>query len=333
MINPERLREELKSRDAHPVYLLLGENRGDKMDFVDELRAKVLSGSSDPSLAVTVFHGDDTPPEKIVENLRTYSFFTEERIVIVHGVDRLSTLKPLGSYVERPNDDVVLILLTEKKSLPRAFTGMVDNVGRSCIFWPFFGNQSAEWIRKELKNLDIGVTPNALGFIVDMTGGGKSELKNQLDILQNYVERGETLTLERAREITAALKELNVFDLVNVMFVRESGEILRVFRRLIENGEDLVKIHYFCSREIHRLYRCHTMSESGLSFDQIARKLKLRKLEAARIRSVLKRMSTEFFSSLFNELASLDSTIKTRPKAVARVSYEIFLAGLGGRDA
>jgi DNA polymerase-3 subunit delta len=333
MTKPDRLIGELKSGKLHPVYLLLGENRGEKMDFVEALKEAALPSREDASLALTVFFGDEVAPERILENLRTYSFFAEKRVVIVHDVDRLGSLDSLSSYLEQPNEDAVLVLLTDRKSLSKGFTDRVDGIGRSCTFWPLFREQSVGWVKSALKNIDIEVTPDAIGFIADMTGGGTSELKNQLEILQNHMDRGETLTLEKARAITASLKELSVFDLANSLFVRESGEILRLFRRLIENGEDLVKIHYFCSREIHRLYRCFTLSKEGIPFQVLSQRVGLRKREAARTRGILGRVSEGVFSSIFKELALLDSTIKSRPRPVARVSYEIFLSGLGGRDA
>jgi DNA polymerase III delta subunit len=120
-----------------------------------------------------------------------------------------------------------------------------------------------------------------------------------------------------------------VFDLCNALFIKKSREILEIFRYLVNNGEDLVKILYFCGREVKKLLRAFSLMESGYNHADISRVLGFRKKESERIRVILKRISINTLRILFSRIAALDRTIKTSPKEISTVSFEKFLIGLG----
>jgi DNA polymerase-3 subunit delta len=339
MTRSDALFTELKKGTWFPLYLLLGEDEGAKSEFLDLLKRTLFGGEGrDPEGAVfretvsqgtTLYYGDEADPGAVVETLRTYSFFTRVRLVIVQDFDRLGDSRVLSAYLRNPNADAVLVLLSRKKSLSQGVQKQVERLGRAGVFWPMFRDRGERWLAREMQRLGIRAEDEAVSYLLDVSGMGKQELNNQLRHIGDYLDPGEVLTADKARDVLSTLYEHTVFDLAGALFVQEAPRILAIFDHLLDNGEEIARIHYFCSREIHRLYTCQALCLRGTRFPEVAREVGLRKMEAARVREVIGRVPPERFASLFADLAGLDYLIKTRPRGIARLAYEQFLSGVG----
>lgn len=329
MISSKKLFDELKGGNIFPAYMFLGEDRGAKDDFIQILKKKIFKSEDGRNINVSIFYGDEASAEEIIENLTTFSFFSDKKLIIVWNFDRLKNLKPLIEYVESPNTESILVLVTENKSAAKGTVDAVEKRGRACIFWPMFQNESVGWLNDKLKKLDIQAEPDAIKYIIELSGTSVNELRNQIECIANYLERGEGLSLEKAKNIVARLYNYTVFDLSSAIFVKKTGEILEIFRYLVDNGEALVKILYFCSRELKKILGAFALKEGGYDYYSINRTLGFRKKEAERIKTILRRISFQNLCNLYSRIAALDHTIKTSPKEISVMSFERFLIALG----
>jgi len=322
--------KELQRGNIHPVYLLLGDEKGRKDEFIQSLEQRLFGGieNNEKKLGTTIFYGDEADTAEIVENVTTYSFFTEKKIILVYDFDRLKNTKSIIEYVKTPNETAVLVLLSDKKSITKKISEAVEQNGRVCIFWPMFPHEGEKWLYDSLLQKGIKADREAVKWVVEVTGMGKNELSHQIQFITNYLEEGETLTLAQAKKVIAKLYDFTVFDLCNALFVKGPKDLLAIFRRLLDNGEDLVKLHFFCSREIQKLLTCYALKENGHNFSFITQKLNLRKKEAERVSGIVQRINMGIFCSLFSELNMLDYTIKTNPREIGRVAFERFLSGI-----
>jgi DNA polymerase-3 subunit delta len=329
MISRNGLLKELDEEKILPVYLLLGEDRGAKDEFVQLLKKFLFKSEDSRNVNVSYFYGDKTLTEDIIENLTTFSFFSDDKLTIVRDFDRLKNIKPILKYIESPNAKSILVLVSDKKSMAKGTISLIEKRGRVCVFWPMFQNESEQWIVNKLKKLGVKADRDAVKYIIEVTGTSTNELNNQTECIANYLNRGEALTIEKAKNIVARLYNYTVFDLCNALFIKKTKEILEIFRYLVNNGEDLVKILYFCGREVQKLLRAFSLMEGGYDHSDISRALGFRKKESERIRAILKRISINNLCALYSRIAALDRTIKTSPKEISTVSFERFLIGLG----
>jgi len=329
MMSQGKLFNELKSGKVFPVYLLLGEDIGAKDEFLQQLQKSLFNETDEKMVNVSVFYGDEAVSEEIIENLSTFSFFSVKKLVIVRDFERLKNLKLFSEYLESPNSDSVLVLISGKKSAPKNILNGVEKYGRMSIFWPMFQNESERWVTLELNKFGIRAEPDAVHYIIELSGTSRNELKGQVDCIVNYLDENEFLSLEKAKKIIASLNSYTVFDLCNALFVKRPGEILKIFRYLINNGEDLVKINYFCGRELRKLLEAYSLKNTGYDFYQISSTLGFRKKESERIGTILKKIDIDTFRTLYSSIASLDYTIKSNPKDISVVSFEKFLMALG----
>ncbi len=329
MVKQDVLFDELKKEIIYPVYLLLGEDTGSKDDFIGRLQAHLFKGDDKENVNISVYYGDEAAADDIIQNLSTFSFFMEKKLVVVKDFEKLKSPKLISVYLESPSGDVVLVLLTQNKSAPKDILSGVEKHGRACILWPMFQTESEAWIVAQLEAQGIKAEPEAVRYIVDVSGTTRNELYNQINCIVNYFARGEVITLEKAKNIVSKLNTYTVFDLCNALFVKPSGEILKIFRYLVNNGEDLAKINYFCNREIGKLLEAYALKLGGSTYSQISKSMGFRKKEAARVWSVLKKMELKILHRLYSSATSLDYTIKSKPKDLSIIAFERFLLALG----
>jgi len=329
MVQQEILFRELKNGKIFPQYLLMGEEEGSKGEFITMLQRQLFKDDNEKALNFTLYHGDEAETEQIIENLTTFSFFSPKKLIVVKKFDRLMSMKLLSDYLAAPSEGSVIILLTEKKSVPQNVTRAVEKHGRVCIVWPMFQNEGEKWIDSQLEAYGIQAKPDVISYLVEVTGTNKNELRSQLECIVNYVAEGEVLSLDTVKSIVAALNTYSVFDLCNALLVKPSVQIIKIFRYLVNNGEDLVKIIYFINRELGKILRAYAMKQSGYGFSQIERDMGFRKKESMRIRSIVDRIDIGLLTRLYTGASSLDQTIKSSSKDTSTVAFERFLLTLG----
>jgi DNA polymerase III delta subunit len=182
---------------------------------------------------------------------------------------------------------------------------------------------------QRLKERGIRTDGETLRYIVDVTGTALGDLTNQMETIANLLDRGGELDLETAKSVLSRIYTYTVFDLTASLFVKSPEEILSIFRQLLVNGEDLLKIAYFIGREVRKILDACSLKESGHSFDRVTELLGFKKREAARIAVIAQTVSIPFLRSLYAGLSALDYLIKTSPRELCLLHFERLLLGLG----
>jgi len=333
MIKQEMLFRELNDGKLFPLYLLLGEEEAVKEEFIGALQEKLFTDDDERLLNSTIYYGDEAEAERIVENLTTYSLVSPRKLVVVKDFDRMKSMRPMMEYLGSPASDSVLVLWTRKNSAQNDLLRAIEKNGRACIFWPMFQNEAEKWVEAQLDACGIDWDPEAVRYLLEVTGTDRNELRSQIECIVNFVAEGELLTLEKIKQVVALLNTYSVFDLCNSLFLKTTGEILRIFRYLLHNGEDLARISYFIGRELAKLLQAYAMQRSGNTFSQIRESLGFRKKESERIRTVLPKLDFGSLCGFYSGASSLDQIIKSSHKDVCVVAFEKYLATLGKQEA
>jgi DNA polymerase-3 subunit delta len=324
----EKILSELKRGKIYSTYCFLGEDHGSKEEVIARIKKKVFD-ESETDTGTTIFYGDDTNVSAIIEALTTASIFSRKNLVIVRAVDCLDDTKPLIDYMKSPAQSSVLLLVSEKNFVSKALENAVVKHGRLEIFWPMFQNEGEKWLVAKLKEYGIFIEPDAVKYIIELSGTRIDELNNQVEHIVNFLKEGENLTLEKASKIVSKLYRYTVFDLCNKLFVSSTRDILAIFRYLVTTGEEPVKIEYFISKEIRKLLKAYALAEDDHSFYQIERVLGFRKMESKRVQMILNKVPQGRIKRLYSRLVDLDYTLKSKPKEIGLYVFESLLMEAG----
>ena len=105
----QRLKEDIKNRAFHQLYLLYGEEDYLKKMYKNSLKQAVLEGSDD--INYSYFEGKDTDVLQIKETVETLPFFNDYRLVIVEDSGFFKSANTLADYLEdMPESSIVVFV-------------------------------------------------------------------------------------------------------------------------------------------------------------------------------------------------------------------------------
>ena len=108
----QRLKEDIKNRAFHQLYLLYGEEDYLKKMYKNSLKQAVLEGSDD--INYSYFEGKDTDVLQIKETVETLPFFNDYRLVIVEDSGFFKSANTLADYLEdMPESSIVVFVEKE----------------------------------------------------------------------------------------------------------------------------------------------------------------------------------------------------------------------------
>lgn len=326
MINKKKLFEELDRGQIFPAYLLLGEDDGGKEDFIILLQEKLFSGEEEQKLHTTIYHPDNCAFELVYGSLMTPSFFNTRNLVIIKDADKVSFVPKLLDEVNL--EDSVLVLTTRRFFYNKKVESFIEKIGRVCKFWEMFESTGIVWIKRELKRMGIEAEEDAVKYIIEVSGTGIDELRNQLYLIGNYLSEGEVLTLDKAREILSVMSRYSIFDLCRSIFVSDAHKIGEIYNYLVKQGEEPVKILFFVSKEIKKILQAFAMKIAGMSFQQISEEFDFKKMEKDRMGFILRNINIKYIKRLYQKLSELDAILKSNPKELSKIYLEGFLLKL-----
>ena len=173
-----------------PVFALFGDDGFLRREVLKEIRRAVLGPEGDPDLAVAIVQGESAALADVLDELRTLPFFSKRRLVIVEGADPFVSAhrKELESYVERPAERGVLVLLAKVWTSTTKLAKLVEKHGLAVECKGPSERQLAPWLVHLARSRDKAeLDPSAASLLIELVGPDVGLLANEVEKLSVYV--------------------------------------------------------------------------------------------------------------------------------------------------
>ena len=245
-------------RDLPPIVVLSGDAHFMKELFIRRF-VKTVFGASDPVLQR--FQG---PPQKlqlellplatVLDELRTPSFFSPYRVVVLDGADAFVAAhgESLLPFFDRGFSGGYLIaLLDEKLDGRKKFSRRLAEkaCGIECRQpfdrpppWetrtPAWNSELSHWIVERARGKSLEIDLETAFMLHERAGTDLAVLEEELEKLGTYVaaKRSGAITPESITAIVGEIRENSVFLLVDLFLEGRRREALREARRLFSSG-------------------------------------------------------------------------------------------------
>ncbi len=331
MENWNKYLKEVENGILYPVYLLAGEEKHEKEYFEDRLYV-AFSNSLDEGLEAErfLFYGDEVDFSDIENELYTFSFFNNKKFIVIRKAEGIFNYPGLLNYIKSPNTEFILVLETDKseKDLGKELVNAVKKVGRVVMFWiELYQSTIERWLIHEFKTAGINLDIETARYIINQTGMEKEKLKNQINIISNYLGENKDLTLPLVKSILSSVVNYSIFKLMDAIFFKNSAEVVNIFRSMLEDGENIVKLNSFMWQYFKKLLIARSYYEKGLLNNNI-KNLTNSKMERDRILKIVKKLSVKNLKIIISKIAKIDYTIKTNKKYIAEIQFERLLISI-----
>ena len=320
--------------------LLFGPDRG----LVKERAAaliQVLAPDVDPAFGATVLTADDlsADPARLMDELSAMSLLGGTRLVRLRldhersGAAIAKILKQIDAAPETVEAKLVIEAgdLTPRSSVRKAAEAARHIAAVSC--YPAGLRDRRRMVEDTLKDLGIGVTPDALDLWVPLLEGDHALARGEVEkmaLFKGYGrEPGARVTVEDVRALAAGAQGASIDPIIQDAMTGRVDSLDARYRRAVESKISPVAIHFSLQRHVLRLCEAAARMEGGDSALSAARSLRppvFRMMEDAFV-AQLGRWSPPALRSALSQCQAVERQLKSTG-APANALTEQLLFGL-----
>lgn len=308
-------------------YLILSK---DLITINDNIK-KILKKQKLTTDNIIKYDATETMLENVVEELNTYGFFVENKVVVFLSCDFLSSERKRSSiiqnedvlidYINNPNPQNTLIIIAEKlderkkinKLLREKFIVIEDNLNIE------------DKIRKNIDGYEMD--SNTINFLINYLNNDNERILNELNKLKIYKIDDKVITKDDIKSIV--VKDLNddIFSLINSIVKKDINKSLEIYKELISRGEDLSKIVITTVDQFRLIYKTKILINDGKGKDEITSMFKIHPYRVKLAMEESYNFTLEELKTYIIELGKIDISIKTGT-LTNNNPFEIFLLNI-----
>lgn len=267
--------DRIKKGNILPVYLLYGKEEFLIEDAINLLKDKTVQPDF-KDLNYHVFHIKDSDISSIISTCQTAPFISDKRVVIVKGIESISTSESseLVEYIKRPcnTTSLILVALTGKIEKGSNLFSELDKRNYMFAFNSMSEKELPQWIRTEIRKTGKDISDAAIGHLIETTGKELSDLKKEIEKLTLFAGNKKTIDISDAEMTVSDIKMSSIFNFTDSLGKKDIKESLMALGKIIKTkeGEEPLKILAMITRQFRILLKMKTLNKRNTPKNKIA---------------------------------------------------------------
>jgi DNA polymerase-3 subunit delta len=250
------------------LYLFNGEDTLKQKTLLERLKERVAE-LGDLTMNFQLLAAKELrQPAPLLDALNTLPFGSPKRLVVVREAEALS--KPLQealiSYINRPSDTTVLVLVAKKLPANGRLYKAISAYDRQAIIdcSPKKRSELPALIRGLAQKEGIDITTSAANLLIERVGTSTGSLNTEIGKLAAIVKAAGTGRIEDEDVVrnVVCLVEPKLWDLANALALRDAALCLRLVERM--HGYTAVGLFAQCVTRLREILTAITLKKRGL---------------------------------------------------------------------
>lgn len=305
-------------------YLIL---TNDKITLEDVI-SKIKNKNNLTNDSVIRFDLQENTVDQVIEELNTYSFLVDKKIVVVSSTETILNDKKsikdeekLIKYIDNINPLNSLILIANKiderkklvKSIKAKFIVVNNNI--SII----------DKIKASLE--DYNIDNKTINYLIKYLNNDNERIINELEKLKMYKLDTKIITIDDINTISIKEFDENIFSLINAINDKNIKKAFEIYNDLIERGEEMLKIVISVTDHFRLIYTVKVLVNDKKSSDTITSMLGIHPYRVKLAIENSYKFSFEELKKYLKQLGNIDINIKTGVSA-NNYGFDLFLLNL-----
>ncbi len=272
-----------------------------------------------------------TSIDEVINDLDTYNFLVDKKIVVCDNCSFLGPVKAKGAidqntdslikYLNNPSDENVLIIISDKLDERKS---VVKELKKRAI--TVDGDIS---INKIIKSRLDGYTMDdkVIKYFIDYCNSDNGKIINELEKLKSYKFKDKVINYDDIDEIVLKSFNDNVYSLSDAILSRNRKKAITIYERLIENGDDINGILSFLTDQFRIIYNGRILlRENNNNYNEVASILGI---HPYRFRKAIDNSYNYSIKDVLKNISIMDDmeiAMKTGKSTIA--AFEIFIYSL-----
>jgi len=257
------LKSHLAEGRIAPVYLITGTESFLVDEAIRSIAAAVKAKGGD--CVRSYYRGDEANIAAILDLMRTRDLFSPHRLITVSPADQFVQRHsaPLAEYTAAPNPHAFLVLVVAKADARKKLTKAVQNAGGLIACGQVYQRDVVPWIMARAKAMNRQIESAAAARLAEFLGTDLAAIAGELDKLATYLGERKKITAPDVDAVSLRDRSRVVFELTDAIGRRQPAQVLTILDGLLERGDDALKILFWVSRHMRRLWTAKELINRG----------------------------------------------------------------------
>jgi DNA polymerase-3 subunit delta len=263
---------EIKRRKFKPVYYFFGEdsyNLTYTLHILEEVFIPLLSSEFDKE----TIYSEDKSINDILGPATSFPFGSEKKLIIVREAEKIRDKKPLKDYAGSPAEFTVLAFF-HNGSITNLNTEPFKTLSENDFLFEakeLKGKNLIDWLISIAEEKGKKLTEENAQVLVDIVGENRNMLQDQLEKICVFLNKEKEITIEIIQKVSSELKQFNIFDLQNVIGLKDKAKSLTVAYNLLDNGAEPTFIITMLTRYFTGLAKITELKTKNVPLQEAAR--------------------------------------------------------------
>lgn len=313
-------------------YILKGSDK----TLLEEKRKEIIEKIEieNPDENVIFFDFAETEFSEILQELTTYSFFTEKKCIIVHHFNdkKISEqiLENFYTYLKNPILEHFLIFEIEEEIINNDFLSQIKRFGKMIIINSLSKDEVEVYAKNRLKKENISIDTIALIELLNRCEYKYELVRKEIEKIILYClneQEGKIIRLSDIKDLVPRNLEENIYVLTNYILEKNKSKALETYYDLILNGDDSIRILNIITKKMKELLYTKTLLDQNATKEEIAIYFGVTSGRAFYMIKDSGKFSKSMLENYYNKLLDLDYKIKSGQNDKS-LGLELFILNL-----
>lgn len=286
--------------------------------LIEEKIKEIIEKEKFNEVIPTTYDLELTSLENALEDLDTYSFLTNKKVIIIRGLDKIvkknldydidASLDHLYKYLKNPIEDNLLIIRVNKSDSKQT---MYKKIKENCEIEETQVDLN-KYIEEKLK--DYKLEKRFIDYLIEHCNNDVTKISNEVEKLKNYKLEEKELTIQDIDDLVTKeygdSKQL-FFNFLEYVGKRDIENALKAYRELKNYDTNDLGTLTSISNQVRTMYTVKVYEEKNISNDDIAKKMNANPYRIKKLRELTRLYSLKEIRELMIKLEDIDLKSKS----------------------
>jgi len=264
-------------------------------------------------LNLKYFNGENLNFQDFKDEVQSVSMFAEKKLIILENVNKNKIFKEkflANSKNFADSDDLILFYEAGGTSTNDSLFKFLRKSGQSQEFQPLAGQRLKNWVKKELKNYKVNISPEALDQLINYTGNNLWRLTNELSKLANF-KRQQKIELDDVELLVKPEIETDIFETIEAVALKNRKKALLLIYNHLKKGDSPLYLLSMINFQFRNLLIIKDLTEKNYSYNSILKMSKLHPFVLKKSWSLVNKFTLLELKKIYQKIFQVDLAIKT----------------------
>ncbi len=269
MENSAKNRYLLKNKN---IYLLFGDEKYLIKEAYDEIIKNVVA-EENKNMNVDYFIGKDVVVDRVIDAMFTYSFFADNRCIVVKDSGLFKKGNGNESLIEALTevpDTSYLLFVDDEVDKTNGLYKQVNKLGAVYEMKTLKENELVGWTENLVKSKNIKINRDVVIHILRTVDLDMVTINNEVEKLTAYVKNKGIIEKSDVDLICKKSLQTEIFKLMDAIGNKEVQTSLEIYNDMIYAKEPVMRILTMVARQIKIILLCKELDQKGVSLNEMS---------------------------------------------------------------